>query len=80
MIHSSKIPYGTKLASGDEVNVSIDLFSSEQRRVALRLETEVEEKPSSKVQAKSKSKEKKTTFPKATKASPKKVTKKKLKK
>ena len=75
LIHSSKIPYGTKLASGDEVNVSIDLFSSEQRRVALRLETEVEEKPSSKIQAKSKSKEKKTASPKATKASSKKVTK-----
>lgn len=90
LIHSSKIPYGTKLASGDEVNVSIDLFSSEQRRVALRLENEVEEKPSSrsvrlngsalsspsKSQVKGKSKEKKTTSSKSTKAAVKKVTKK----
>jgi len=36
LIHSSKIPYGVK--SGDKVEVSIDLFNSEQRRVALRLE------------------------------------------
>jgi small subunit ribosomal protein S1 len=37
LIHSSKIPYGTKLSAGDKVKVSIDLFNPEQRRVALRL-------------------------------------------
>ncbi len=40
LIHSSKIPYGTKLAPADKVSVSIDLFNPEQRRVALRLETD----------------------------------------
>ncbi|MEX0617078.1 MAG: S1 RNA-binding domain-containing protein [Candidatus Woykebacteria bacterium] len=40
LIHSSKIPYGKKLDRGDKVTVSIDLFSPEQRRVALRLETD----------------------------------------
>lgn len=40
LIHSSKIPYGVKLSSGEEVKVSIDLFNSEQRRVALRLVTD----------------------------------------
>lgn len=40
LIHSSKIPYGVKFQPGDKVEVSIDLFNSEQRRVALRLETD----------------------------------------
>jgi small subunit ribosomal protein S1 len=40
LIHSSKIPYGNKLQPGDKVSVSIDLFSPDQRRVALRLEQE----------------------------------------
>lgn len=40
LIHSSKIPYGKKFASGDKVKVSIDLFNPEQRRVALRLAEE----------------------------------------
>ncbi|HEY4694643.1 MAG TPA: S1 RNA-binding domain-containing protein [Candidatus Nanoarchaeia archaeon] len=52
LIHSSKIPYGTKLQAGDKVKVSIDLFNPEQRRVALRLATEsteeVKEKPKKK--------------------------------
>ena len=37
LLHSSKIPYGVELKSGDKLNISIDLFNSEQRRVALRL-------------------------------------------
>lgn len=45
LIHSSKIPYGTKLAAGDEVDVSIDLFNADQRRVALRLEQGEKEAP-----------------------------------
>lgn len=40
LIHSSKIPYGTKIAAHDKVKVSIDLFNPEQRRVALRLSEE----------------------------------------
>ncbi len=40
LIHSSKIPYGSKLQAGDSVKVSIDLFNAEQRRVALRLSQE----------------------------------------
>ncbi len=40
LIHSSKIPYGMKLNSGDKVKISIDLFNPEQRRVALRLVTD----------------------------------------
>lgn len=42
LIHSSKIPYGKKFESGDKVNVSIDLFNAEQRRVALRLTESIE--------------------------------------
>jgi len=37
LLHSSKIPYGLELAEGNRVKVSVDLFNSEQRRVALRL-------------------------------------------
>lgn len=55
LLHSSKIPYGVQLKVGDSVKVSIDLFNSEQRRVALRLASETEsennkavEKPSKK--------------------------------
>ncbi len=40
LLHSSKIPYGTNLKIGDKIKVSIDLFNSEQRRVALRLAQE----------------------------------------
>ncbi len=40
LIHSSKIPYGIKFQPGDKIRASIDLFSPEQRRVALRLEQE----------------------------------------
>lgn len=43
LIHSSKIPYGMKLQTGDKVKVSIDLFNPDQRRVALRLVTETSE-------------------------------------
>lgn len=45
LIHSSKIPYGTKFQPGDKVEVSIDLFNSEQRRVALRLERGEKKEP-----------------------------------
>lgn len=41
LIHSSKIPYGRKLEVNDKVKVSIDLFNSDQHRVALRLADEV---------------------------------------
>ena len=37
LIHSSKIPYGTKLSAGDPVRVSVDIFDAKTRRVALRL-------------------------------------------
>lgn len=40
LLHSSKIPYGMHLKPGDEVKISIDLFDSEQKRVALRLAAE----------------------------------------
>jgi len=40
LLHSSKIPYGMHLKPGDEVKISIDLFDSEQKRVALRLAVE----------------------------------------
>ncbi|MCH7541340.1 S1 RNA-binding domain-containing protein [Patescibacteria group bacterium] len=40
LLHSSKIPYGMELKSGDPVKISVDLFNSEQRRVALRLAPE----------------------------------------
>ena len=36
LIHSSKIPYGKEYKIGDEVEASIDLISTDQRRVALR--------------------------------------------
>lgn len=55
LIHSSKIPYGKTLKEGDKVRVSIDLFSPEQRRVALRLVDDGEAVPKSK---KSRTKEK----------------------
>ncbi len=54
LIHSSKIPYGVKFQHGDKVSVSIDLFSPDQRRVALRLEQEEEKKKKEKVQKKKK--------------------------
>jgi len=41
LLHSSKIPYGLELAIGQPVKVSIDLFNSEQRRVALRFAPEI---------------------------------------
>lgn len=45
LIHSSKIPYGTKLEVGNKVKVSIDIFDAKTRRVALRLApTEEKEK------------------------------------
>lgn len=44
LLHSSKIPYGLELKSGDKVKISVDLFNSEQRRVALRLVTAQAEK------------------------------------
>lgn len=48
LIHSSKIPYGVKFQPGDKVEVSIDLFNSEQRRVALRLEQGEKKEPDEK--------------------------------
>lgn len=61
LIHSSKIPYGVKFQPGDKVEVSIDLFNSEQRRVALRLEQgeKKEEKKSSETVSPSKTDSKK---------------------
>ncbi len=40
LIHSSKIPYGVIYKPGDELKVQIDLFDSDQKRVALRLAQE----------------------------------------
>jgi small subunit ribosomal protein S1 len=59
LIHSSKIPYGKKLEVGQEVSVSIDLFNSEQHRVALRLadEASAEEAKPKKAKAKKEPKE-----------------------
>ena len=37
LVHTSKIPYGLELAPGDKIKIQIDLFNSEQKRVALRL-------------------------------------------
>ena len=77
LIHSSKIPYGVKFQPGDKVEVGIDLFNSEQRRVALRLEQgeKKEEKKSgetvspSKTDSKKKEKEKEKTKSTTKKAS-----------
>ena len=54
LIHSSKIPYGTKFSPGDKVDVSIDLFDAQQRRVALRLEGAKKESSSAKAEDKKK--------------------------
>ena len=43
LIHSSKIPYGRKLEVGEKVDISIDLFNTDQHRVALRLAEDVSE-------------------------------------
>ncbi len=40
LLHSSKVPYGMEIKAGDKIAVSVDLFNSEQRRVALRLAPE----------------------------------------
>jgi len=40
LLHSSKIPYGLDLKPEEKIKVSVDLFNSEQRRVALRLATD----------------------------------------
>jgi ribosomal protein S1 len=51
LLHSSKIPYGKELKKGDKIKISVDLFNSEQRRVALRLapgETEKDNKETKK--------------------------------
>ncbi|OGY25394.1 MAG: hypothetical protein A2Z11_03265 [Candidatus Woykebacteria bacterium RBG_16_43_9] len=37
LIHSSKIPYGVEYKQGDKVKIQVDLFDSDQKRVALRL-------------------------------------------
>lgn len=42
LLHSSKIPYGRDLKVGEKIEVSIDLFNAEQRRVALRLANQQE--------------------------------------
>ena len=38
LIHSSKIPYGVEFKVGDKIKIQVDLFDSEQKRVALRLD------------------------------------------
>jgi ribosomal protein S1 len=57
LLHSSKIPYGVIYKIGDPIKVSIDLFNSEQRRVALRLAPvpDNEEKESKTAKTKTKS-------------------------
>ena len=49
LLHSSKIPYGVELKSGDKIKISIDLFNSDQRRVALRLAPEESDKDNTKI-------------------------------
>ncbi|MDP2671040.1 MAG: S1 RNA-binding domain-containing protein [bacterium] len=44
LIHSSKIPYGTKLEAGSKVHISVDIFDAKTRRVALRLVTKEKDK------------------------------------
>ena len=63
LLHSSKIPYGLELKEGEMIKVSIDLFNSEQRRVALRLAPEEEKKDKEELKKKETktSKAKKTT-------------------
>ena len=39
LLHSSKIPYGRVFKPGENIKISIDLFDTSQRRVALRLAT-----------------------------------------
>lgn len=61
LIHSSKIPYGRKLEVGEKVRISIDLFNSEQHRVALRLSEETSETNPAEAEKPKKSKAKKET-------------------
>jgi small subunit ribosomal protein S1 len=53
LLHASKIPYGVELKEGDPLKVSVDLFNSEQRRVALRLAPEKDTKETKKTKVKS---------------------------
>lgn len=61
LLHSSKIPYGVQLKEGDNLKVQIDLFSSEQRRVALRLAQEEVSKDNVKSKSEKEAKETKET-------------------
>lgn len=54
LIHSSKIPYGVTYKSGDELKVQIDLFDSDQKRVALRIAQEEKEEANKKTKQKEK--------------------------
>lgn len=67
LLHSSKIPYGVELKSGDKIKISIDLFNSDQRRVALRLAPEESDKDNAKI-ATTKTQNKKETQKKSTTA------------
>lgn len=58
LIHSSKIPYGVTYKSGDKLKVQIDLFDSDQKRVALRIAQEEKETENKKAEEKEKSQKK----------------------
>lgn len=86
LLHSSKIPYGVDLKPGENVKISIDLFNSEQKRVALRLapkedssDNKEEKTPKKPKEIKTKVKTKKETKIIAKKESKKEVKNKKLK-
>lgn len=63
LIHSSKIPYGRKLGVGEKLKVSIDLFNSEQHRVALRLAEEAAKEANPSADGEKPAKAKKTKKP-----------------
>jgi len=68
LIHSSKIPYGVTYKPGDKLKVQIDLFDSDQKRVALRLAQE--EKDEDKKKSKTKPEKKITKAKEKPKAKP----------
>ncbi|MEX0621948.1 MAG: S1 RNA-binding domain-containing protein [Candidatus Woykebacteria bacterium] len=63
LIHSSKIPYRVEFKGGDKVKIQVDLFNSDQKRVALRLAQEEKEPDNTKskpAKAKAVNKDKRT--------------------
>ena len=68
LLHSSKIPYGVNFKPGDKIKISIDLFNTEQRRVALRMAAEEKLEAADEKPAKTKTKPKETKATKETKS------------